>query len=153
AAQYRAKRAAGTREAEQEVARRERELAEARSAAVLVEVGPRQEEIRAEQARLARAREEEGFLRRVEAQLVLRAPHAGLVTTPNLADRVGQYLREGDLCCTVEEPGAVEAEVVLADQESRGVRQGQEVQLRLSDNPRLALAGTVLRVAPRAARG
>jgi multidrug efflux pump subunit AcrA (membrane-fusion protein) len=153
AAQCRARRAAGAREAEQEVARRERELAEARSAVTLVEAEPRREEVRAERARLARAREEVAFLERVEAKLRLVAPRAGLVTTPNLADRVGQYLREGDLFCTVEEPGGLEAEVVLLDQESRGVRPGQEVQLRPRDNPRLTLRGTVLRVAPRAARG
>jgi HlyD family secretion protein len=143
----------GPRDAESEVARRQRELADARGALRLLEAGSRPEEIEAEKARLARAREEGRFLARIESQLVIRASQAGQVTTPNLHDRPGQYLREGDLICTVEKPGDLEAEVLLLDQEVVGVRAGQRVQLRPRDQPGLCLTGTVERLAPRAVRG
>jgi hypothetical protein len=75
------------------------------------------------------------------------------VTTSRLEDKAGQYLREGDLICAVEEPGELEAEVLLLDQEATRVRAGQRVELRPRDQPRVALHGAVTAVAPRAIKG
>jgi multidrug resistance efflux pump len=152
-ARLRARRLLGTQDAEREVFHRERELAEARSALYLSEAGARAEEVEAEKARLARAREEVRFLRQVEASLTVRAGRSGQVTTAGLGDRVGRYLAQGELICTIEQPGRLEAEVLLLDQQSVGVREGQQVQLRPCDQPWLVLRGTVERLAPRAVRG
>jgi gluconolactonase len=54
--------------------------------------------------------------------------------------------------CLVEEPGTLEAEVELSDQDAAGVERGQAADLRPRDQPRRTLRGRVDRVAPRAVR-
>src|SRR5262249_41882986 len=60
-AERRARQAKGTLVAEDELARREKELAEAQAALRLLEAGTRPEEIEAEAARLARLQEEQRY--------------------------------------------------------------------------------------------
>src|SRR5207248_9457656 len=96
-AQQRARAAVGWREEEAEVVRRTGSLAEAREALTLLEAGARQEEVDAERARLARAKEEARHLGELQDRLVVRCPSAGVVTTPRLADNIGQYLHEGQV--------------------------------------------------------
>jgi multidrug resistance efflux pump len=95
-AKGRARRARGALEAETELARRERGLADARAALTLIEAGPRPEEVEAARARRARLREEVRYLERLRGRLVVLSPVAGLVTTPRLKEKVGRYLREGE---------------------------------------------------------
>src|SRR5207247_40567 len=75
----------------------------------------------------------------------------GVVTTPRLADSLGQYLHEGQVICVVEDPRALEAEVLLTDAEMERVEPGQRVELRPRHSPHQTLHATVDRVAPRAA--
>src|SRR5262249_17033649 len=96
--------AKGTLEAETELARRERELADVQATLILLEAGPRAEEVEAERARLARLQEEARYLEELQDRLPIHSPVPGLITTPRLKEKVGQYLWEGDLICVVEEP-------------------------------------------------
>lgn len=150
-AQQRARAAVGCREDEAEVVRRGSALAEAREALNLLEAGTRQEEIDAERARLARANEEARHLGDLRDRLVVRCPAGGVVTTPRLADNIGQYLNEGQIICVVEEPSALEAEVLLTDEEMARIEPGQQVELQPRNSPRQSLDATVERIAPRAA--
>src|SRR5262249_33234131 len=102
-AEKRARQAKGGLEAEAELGRRRKGLGDAQAGLALLEAGTRREEIEAEAARLARLQEEEHYLEQLEGQVQVRSPVAGLVTTPRLKDRVGQYVHEGELICTVEE--------------------------------------------------
>jgi multidrug efflux pump subunit AcrA (membrane-fusion protein) len=152
-AQKRARRAIGTRDAEVELARREKELADAQATLTLLEAGTRPEELAAEQARLARVREELQYLEDLERKTSVYSPVAGLVTTPRLAEKVGQYAREGEVLCVVEEPSVMEAEITLTDQEVRRVRPGQAVELKARVLPFRTFPARVDRLAPRAVRG
>jgi multidrug efflux pump subunit AcrA (membrane-fusion protein) len=76
-----------------------------------------------------------------------------VITTARLKEKVGQYLREGDLICLVEEPAGLEAEVSLAEQDVARVRAGQEVKLKARALPFEAFLTRVDRVAPVAGRG
>ena len=49
---------------------------------------------------------------------------AGVIVTPRLREKVGQYLREGELICEVEAPEALEAEVAVGEQDAARVRPG-----------------------------
>src|SRR5262249_2862334 len=91
----------GTPEAEAELARRERELADAQATLSLLEAGPRAEEVEAQRARLARLQEEARYLEQLRDKLSVYSPVPGLVTTPRLTEKVGQFVREGDLICVV----------------------------------------------------
>src|SRR5262249_17393606 len=96
-AEKHAREAKGTLEAETELAPRERELADVEAALTLLEAGPRPEEVEAERARLARLQEEARYLEQLRDQLPIHSPVPGLVTTPRLKEKVGQYVREGEL--------------------------------------------------------
>jgi multidrug resistance efflux pump len=143
----------GTLEAEGELARREKELADAQAALRLLEAGSRPEEVEAERAQLARLEEEARHLEEQQHQQAIVAPVSGLVTTPRLREKVGQYLHEGDLICTVEEPEGLEVEIALAEQDVAGVRAGQEIGLKARALPFERFTSRVDRIAPVAGRG
>jgi multidrug resistance efflux pump len=152
-ADKRARQARGTLEAEAELARREKELAEARAILALMEAGSRPEEVEAERARLARLEEERRYLTGLCGKLAVTSPVAGVVTTPRLREKEGQYLREGDLIGVVEEPGGLEAEIALPEQDVARVEVGQRVELKARVAPFETVAVRVERLAPAAGRG
>jgi multidrug resistance efflux pump len=152
-AQHEARRALGTQEAEAELARREKELADAQAALALLEAGSRPEEVEAGRARLDRLREELRYLDGLPEKVQVRSPVGGLITTPHLREKVGQYVREGDLIGVVEDPGGLEAEVALAEQEVARVRPGQAVELKARALPFETFPASVDRVAPAAEHG
>src|SRR5262249_31598492 len=143
----------GTLEAETEVARREKELADAQAALRLLEAGTRSEEMEAEQARLARLQEEIRHLEGQRSKQVIASPVNGLITTARLKEKVGAYLHEGDLICTVEEPCILEAEISLSEQDAAWVRPGQKVALKARAIPFDNFGAQVDRIAPIATRG
>jgi multidrug efflux pump subunit AcrA (membrane-fusion protein) len=152
-AQQRVRQAQGTHEAERELTRSEKELAEARATLALMEVGTRQEQIDAEQARLARLREEFRYLEIVKGKLLVHSPVSGLVTTSRLKEKVGQYVREGDLICVVEDPAQLEAEITLAEQDVFRVHSDHAVALKARAHPLMTFPARLDRLAPTAGRG
>ena len=58
------------------------------------------------------------------------SPMSGLIVTPRLREKVGQYLREGDVICVVEGKTGLEIEIALVEQDVARVRPGQEVRLK-----------------------
>ncbi len=76
------RQAAGTRPAETELARRQKELADAESALRLLEVGTRPEETAAERARLARLKADSAGQGNLKGKVEVFSPIAGAITTP-----------------------------------------------------------------------
>lgn len=148
-----ARQAKGTLEAETESARRERELADMQGTLRLLEAGPRPEEVEAERARLARLQEEARYLEQLQDKLLVHTPVPGLVTTPRLKEKVGQYVREGELICMIEELAGLEVEISLTEQDMARVQPGQAVALRARTLPLETLPAQVDRIAPTAGRG
>jgi multidrug efflux pump subunit AcrA (membrane-fusion protein) len=152
-AEKRARQSTGVLETETEMARREKELAEAEAALKLLEAGTRPEEIVAERARLARIEAEVCYLERLQRQLTVATPISGTITTARLKERAGQYVREGDLICLVEAPGTIEVEISLPEQEAARVRPNQSVRLKARAQPFKTFETQVSRIAPAAAAG
>jgi RND family efflux transporter MFP subunit len=100
------------------------------------------------EAKLASAREDVRYLEGVAAKLTVYSPVSGLVMTPRLREKAGQYFREGELICVVEDPAVLRAEVKLPEQEVERVRPGQPVELKARALPFETFAGTIERVAP-----
>jgi multidrug efflux pump subunit AcrA (membrane-fusion protein) len=154
--QKRHRQALGTREAiagldaEAELARREKDLADAQSTLTLLEAGTRPDQIEAGRAHLARLQEEADYLETLGTKLLVSSPVAGVVTTPRLKEKIGQYVREGELICQVEEPAVLEAEITITEQEVARVRPGQVVELKSRALPLERLAAQVDRIAPTA---
>src|SRR5207302_1216182 len=147
-AQKRARMAQGSLEAEAELALREKQLAEAQATLALLEVGSRPEEIEAERARLARLEEELRYLEGLRERLAVASPIVGLIVTPRLKEKVGQYFREGDLIGEVKSSVGLEAEIALAEQDAERVRTGQPVTLKARALPFRTFGGLVDRIAP-----
>ena len=136
-----------------ELDRREHDLAESRAALSVLESGTRRKEIEAEKARLDGLRMEEAYLQDVQAKLIVSSPVAGVVTTPRLKEKVGQFVREGDTICVIEQPEALEAEITLTEQDVAPVAVGQVVGLKVRARPHDTFPARVDRIAPSAVKG
>lgn len=143
----------GTLEAEVELARREKELAEARAALELLEAGSREEEIEAAEASLARQKEDLAFLLQQREKLPLYSRVNGVITTPHLEDRIGEYVEQGELVCDIEEASALEIEIAIPEDRICDVQPGQWVDLKARALPYATFAAKVDRIAPAATCG
>jgi multidrug efflux pump subunit AcrA (membrane-fusion protein) len=69
-----------------------------------------------------------------------------------LREKVGQYFREGDLICVIEESTSLQVEISLAEQDMTRVQVGQEVALKVRVLPCATFPAQVRRIAPSAVR-
>jgi multidrug efflux pump subunit AcrA (membrane-fusion protein) len=148
-----ARKALGVGGAAAELARRERALADAQASLAALEGAAEPPGIDAERARLARAREELSFMKELQKKTNTSSPVSGLITTPHLREKVGQYFREGELICTIEDPDVLEAEIALTDEEAARVQPGQMVELKLRARPAETFHTEVDRIEPQAGIG
>jgi putative peptide zinc metalloprotease protein len=151
-AEERARRAEGTRAAAAELARRSKELADDKGRLALLEAGTRRDEIEAERSRLGRLAEELRYLASLQDKLAVTSAVAGIVTTPRLKERVGQFVHDGDSLCVVEQASVLVAEIALDEQQHSRVSAGQPVQLKFRALPFQTFAGRVERIAPAAVK-
>jgi multidrug resistance efflux pump len=151
-AEQRASEAVGTLEAEAELGRREKELADVRATLTIQEAGTRPEEIEAERARLARLVEESRYLELLRTRERLYSPVSGVVVTPRLREKIGQFFKEGDLICEVEDLTSLEVEIALDEEEVARVRAGQRVELKARALPFEVFHAQVDRMAPTAVK-
>jgi multidrug resistance efflux pump len=151
-ADRRARESNGTTASEVELARRDKELADERSRLALLQAGARPEEIAAQAARGERLRVEIGHLEALRSKLEVRSTVAGVVVSRRLRERTGEYLKEGDSICVVEQSSSREAEVVLDEEDVRGIAPGQTARFKVRALPYETIEGRVLSVASRAAR-
>jgi putative peptide zinc metalloprotease protein len=135
-------------EAEEQVATRRGDLEEARSALAALLSGSRPEEIQEVEAEIARLAADRRYL---EDQLALTrvvAPHAGIVTTPRMQEKVGEYLGRGDPIVQIHSLNAVTVEIAISEKEIGEIRVGQRVKLRPRAFPQRSLSGAVVAIAP-----
>lgn len=147
-AQKRERVVLGLNEAEAELGRREKDLADAQASLKLLLLGTRTEEVDAQKAHLARLQEETDYLDKLQDKVRVVSPIAGVIATPRLREKVGQYLKEGDLICEIEDPNGQEVEVVLQEQEVSRVLPGSTVELKARALPFHTFTGNVERLAP-----
>jgi putative peptide zinc metalloprotease protein len=103
--------------------------------------------IRAAAAQVERLGEEQWYLRTQRLKQSVTSSVAGVLITPRLREKVGQYFKEGELICEVEDTSLLEAEVSVPEQEVARVRPGQRVHLKARAAPFDSLAAEVTRVA------
>ena len=151
-AQKRERQALGSQDAEGELARRDKDLADATASLALLVLGTRAEEIDAQKAHLARVQEEANYFALLQDQVNVLTPVAGVISTPRFREKIGQYFKEGELICEIEDPSGQEAEIVLPEQEVSRVEPGCRVTLKARALPHEAIVGTVERIAPTAVK-
>jgi multidrug resistance efflux pump len=118
-------------------------------------VGPtvRLEEVNAAQAHVARLQEELKYLDSLTEKLVISSAIGGFVTTPRLKEKIGSYLHDGDLICTIEQADDLTAEIALNEQDVGDVQPGQPIELTARALPFETLFSKVDRIAPAATSG
>jgi len=152
-AEHRAHAAAGVLEEEQELALRVRELAEAQSVLTVMEAGTRAEEIAAQGARVRQLEADICELEAIEAQQTVVCPADGVVLTPHVQDKLGQYLAQGAPICELADTGRLIAEVALTEDDARRVAARQAVHLQPRGLTSGSVETTVWRIGPAAAPG
>jgi len=92
------------------------------------------------------------YLEDVQGKLLVRSPVPGLITTPRLKEKVGQYFKEGELICVLEDLEHLEVEIVVSEEEATCIQPGQAVELKARALPLRTFTSAVSRQAP-VARG
>jgi multidrug resistance efflux pump len=135
-------------EVRKDLAVAEKELDEAAGRMGLLEAGSRPEEIEATEAALVRLGGHRDHLREQIRLVDVRSPATGVVTTPKPKEKVGQYVKKGDLIVEVHALETVRAEIALPEGEIGEVRLGQYVVLKARAFPEKSFTGTVTAIAP-----
>jgi putative peptide zinc metalloprotease protein len=91
--------------------------------------------------------QQEKSLNQKVAMLDVRSPIAGTVLTPYLRDKLGSYLKEGDLVAEIGDSSKMMARIYIPEYEIRHVRLGAEVHLR-TGSEFLGFEGKVLSLSP-----
>jgi multidrug resistance efflux pump len=137
-------------EAMEQAAIREKELEEAAGELRLLQAGTRPEEIEAVQAEIARLEVRRQYLELQLEQVRITSPIAGIVTTPRVEEKLGEYVERGELIAEVHELQRVHAEISVPEKEIADVRLGQEVTLKARAFPGRTFTGSVTSIAPAA---
>ena len=82
--------------------------------------------------------------------LEIRAPFAGVVSTPLVEQKVGEYVSSGDEFCEVVDRSTLKARILVHDWELEDVRAGARAQLKVVPYPFRTYSGNVERVLPAA---
>lgn len=85
------------------------------------------------------------------AGLILRAPRAGVVTTPQVEQRVGDYLAEGEEFAVLADRRTMRARILVRDWELEDVKEGARAKLNFRTYPFRSFSGTVKQIMPAAA--
>jgi putative peptide zinc metalloprotease protein len=137
--------------AEEQVAVLTNELEQARGRLAMLRAGSRPEEIAATTQAVARAEAERNRLEGEIARLAVIAPHGGVVMTPRLSEKAGEYVEPGDLIAEIHALDRLTAEIHLSERDIGEVQLGQPVALRLRAYPSRTFRGAVTRIAGAAA--
>jgi GAF domain-containing protein/multidrug resistance efflux pump len=89
-----------------------------------------------------------GLLDREAQSLVVKAPAAGIVLTPQLAERVGSFRLAGEPVAWIGDPDRVEVRLLVPQHEIAYVRENDRVRIRASALPEVRFEGAVTGVAP-----
>jgi multidrug resistance efflux pump len=100
------------------------------------------------QATVGRTMEELRYLEALKKKLLVHSSISGVISTPRLREKVGQFFNDGELICVIEEPADLEVRVEVPEQEVERVRPGQAVQLKARALPFEQFEATVDRIAP-----
>jgi putative peptide zinc metalloprotease protein len=83
--------------------------------------------------------------------LALRSAIGGVVTTPQVSQKTGLYLHEGETFAVVANQAEMKAQLLVIDRNLQFVRKGDEVKLKLNAFPFRTFTGHVAQIMPAAA--
>lgn len=80
------------------------------------------------------------------ARTRVRAPVAGVIMTPRLDERIGQYLQRGAELCVIGDVRTVTAEIAVPEADVVLVRPGDRISVKLNSYPTRLFRGSLTRV-------
>jgi RND family efflux transporter MFP subunit len=80
------------------------------------------------------------------ARTRIRAPVDGVIVTPRIEERAGQFFAKGTELCVIADLRSVTAEVAIDEQDSALLSPGEPVTVKLNPYPTRVFRGTVSRV-------
>lgn len=113
-----------------------------------LQAGSRPEEIEAGEAEVASLQARRANLHDQILRAEIRAPHAGVITTPRLEEMVGQHVAKGGFIAKVHDLHKVTAEIAVPELDIADVRVGQPVQLKARAFAGETFEGTVTGISP-----
>lgn len=125
-----------------------KELAQAQSELQILLAGTRKESIRAVEAEVLKLEEKLKILEQQVGQLSIRSPMGGVVATSYLKNRIGEYLREGNVFCEIVSAGSVIVDMPVPEKEIADVKPGFPIVLKVRGYPRLTFQAQVKSISP-----
>jgi putative peptide zinc metalloprotease protein len=135
-----------------ELAVAQKEAEEARGRLRLLEAGSRPEEIEGAEATLARLLSQRSHLEAQLGLVTVRSAAGGVVTTPKPREKIGQYVKKGDLIVEVHEFATIRAEIAVPEREIGDVTVGQPVVVKARAFPERGFHGRVTTIAAAAVK-
>jgi putative peptide zinc metalloprotease protein len=83
--------------------------------------------------------------------LQIRAPFDGVITTPNVRERVGQFLAAGDEFCRLSDPRTMKARIFVSDRDLNDIRPGAVARVKVLPYAFRTYSGHVEQILPAAA--
>jgi multidrug resistance efflux pump len=127
---------------------KQRELDEAQSALKLLLAGSRKEAIHQVETEVAKLEENKQNLARQLECLKIRSPMDGIVSTPYLHNRMGEYLERGNMLCEVVSAGAVIVDMPVPEKEIADVKVGFPITLKVRGYSKLSFEAKVKSISP-----
>ncbi len=87
-------------------------------------------------------------IRARQTALVIRAPFSGLIATPQVEQRVGEYLEQGQTFLTLADRSQMKARILVRDWEIADVHVGESAKLNVLAYPFTTYSGSVLKILP-----
>jgi putative peptide zinc metalloprotease protein len=128
-------------------------LLEAKSDLKILMAGSRKESIQAVEANVSRLQEKLGILEQQLAQLSIRSPIDGVISTPYLKNRIGEYLEKGRLLCQIVDVRWVKVDIPVPEKEIADVSPGQLTILKMNAYPKASWVARVKSISPIAIEG
>ncbi len=133
---------------ERSVQVKKKELEEADSALSILLAGSRKEAIEGSEAEVQKLQEKFRILEQQLDHLRIKSTISGVVTTPHLKNRLGEYIKKGDNFCEIVNLDMMVLEMPVPEKEIADVQVGYPITLKVRGYPNLAFQGKVTSISP-----
>jgi putative peptide zinc metalloprotease protein len=125
-----------------------KELEQAQSELKLLMAGSRKEQIQITEAFVKKLEERLNLLTKELEHLKVISPIDGVIATPHLKNKIGEYLDKGDLFCDIVSEGVVIVEMPVPEKEIADVRVGYPITIKVRGYPSRSFEARVKSIAP-----
>ncbi len=127
---------------------KKKELAQAESELRILLAGSRKEQVRVMEADVRRLEEQLNILSQQVSQLKIRSSMQGIIATPYLRNRVGEYLEKGNVFCEIVSEGTVIVDMPIPEKEIADVHVGYPITLKVRGYPKRSFQAMVKSISP-----